>query len=152
MLIRPRPEQLVSVPIDVLVFHGDHPKRPARNRIVSPARGPHAHSDSPREVMLSIGAAADGRAGPVSVDACPDRNLRHCWSPMRGPGADPRAIALTPSRPPLRAYDEPKLGASGPFRHVRWNGKRASLACVFESRIAVPPRSWAMLRDCCEAW
>jgi hypothetical protein len=26
--------------------------------------------------MLSIGAAADGRAGPYSVDAGPDRNLR----------------------------------------------------------------------------
>jgi hypothetical protein len=28
-------------------------------------------------LMLSLGAAADERAGPVSVDAGPERNLRH---------------------------------------------------------------------------
>ena len=50
----------------------------ARARRLGCARGLHAHSDSPRELMLSIGAAADERAGPVSVDAGPDRNLRHC--------------------------------------------------------------------------
>jgi hypothetical protein len=27
-------------------------------------------------------------------------------------------------RPPLRAYDEPKLSASSPFGHVRGNGQR----------------------------
>jgi hypothetical protein len=38
--------------------------------------GPHAQGDSPREVMLSFGAAADGRTGPFSVDAGPGRSLR----------------------------------------------------------------------------
>jgi hypothetical protein len=61
----------------------------------------------------------------------------HVRNGKRGRG-DPNARALTPSRPLLRAYDEPKLGASGPFDGL-------TLTCVVESEIAAPLRSRATL-------
>jgi hypothetical protein len=39
--------------------------------------------------------------------------------PNRWGWGEPNAMALPAEPAPLRAYDEPKLGASGPFDQVR---------------------------------
>jgi hypothetical protein len=111
--------------------------------------GARAPGDSRRD-RLSGGPAAGGRSGPFSaarsrgmyplglprfaatkslfVDPFPGRNLRGFASalPRRARGrGDPNALPADadPARP-LRAYDETKLGASGPLGHVGRIGRR----------------------------
>jgi hypothetical protein len=44
----------------------------------------------------------------------------------KGAGADPNAMALTPEPAPSSIYDEPELGASGPFGPTRETGQQPS--------------------------